>query len=341
MFSNSIVIIHSGSIEDISLCESIYRHLSTESCRVDFQKQIPKRNGHQEVLRKLRYYESNNYSLFAIISQPFFDLVWPTELKNEIVRILTKYSNKRCLHVWAPDVTIDDVRKRSTVLTVNEGTNFRQVSFSMLQGLNSREITVKLSELLNEWSPDEKFIRDYEAKSVPLAPPISSVSRKHVQPGRMVYSREPALHFTDISAASYGGHRSRQSKRQISQRKVHSNKHKSAINTSMSPQTLLSSMKYGDIFKLSDLFGERSASDGSIKGVGHDVQSLSSLFRLSKDDVAQLGLAHLRGQRPLELLIRTLNMREPDLTVGELEKEFETIKRFDAAKYIRDNVYSY
>lgn len=359
MASNRIAIIHSGSMEDITLCECIYERLSTADCKVYFQRQMPERNGHQEVLRKLRYYESNNFGLCVVISQPFFDLVWPTELKNEIVRILTNYSSKRCLHVWAPGITIDDVRKRSSVLTVNEAANFRNVSFSMLLKLNPQEITVKLKELLNEWNSDEKFTRDYEAKSAPIlqykniatlrdarsTTQSSTAPKQYRQPEILEYPRVSALNLDDSTVASSRDGRmlrnNRQNKHHFNQRQHTSsfNKLRNATNCSRSSETLLSSMRYHDIFKLSDLFGERSESDGSTKRVGNDVRTLASLFGLSKDDVAQLDLAHLRGQRPMEVLIRILNMRKPDLTIGELEKKFETIKRLDAVNYIRGSVY--
>ena len=244
------------------------------------------------------------------------------------------------MHVWAPDLTIDDVKKRSTLLMVNEAAHFRQMSFSILQGLNSNQITMKLTGLLDDWTTDEKFTKDYEAKSAPLIP---TTYRKHEQPGILAYSQESGFNFHNVAAKSCDGHTSHQIKEQSKQnlRKVSSYKHKNTINTLMSPATLLSNMKYRHIFKLSDIFQERSASDGSIKGVGNDIRLLSSLFGLSRDDVAQLSLAHMRGQRPMELLIRTLSMRKPDLTVEELEEKFITIKRFDAVEYIRDNVYSY
>ena len=102
------------------------------------------------------------------------------------------------MHVWAPDLRIDDVKKRSTLLMVNEAAHFRQMSFSMLQGLNSNQITMKLTGLLNDWTTDEKFTKDYEAKSAPLV----NTYWKHKQPGILTYSQDSGLNFHNITSKS-------------------------------------------------------------------------------------------------------------------------------------------
>ena len=72
---------------------------------------------------------------------------------------------------------------------------------------------------------------------------------------------------------------------------------------------------------------------------GNDYKKLAALFSIPKDDVGQLSLSRLRGERPTEQLIRLLNYRWPEMTMKTFEKKCEEIKRLDVVTYIRKNVY--
>ena len=72
---------------------------------------------------------------------------------------------------------------------------------------------------------------------------------------------------------------------------------------------------------------------------GNDYKKLAGLFSISKDDVEQLSLSRLRGERPTEQLIRLLNYRWPEMTMKTFEKKCEEMKRLDVVTYIRKNVY--
>ena len=72
---------------------------------------------------------------------------------------------------------------------------------------------------------------------------------------------------------------------------------------------------------------------------GNDYKKLATMFSLPKDDVEQLSLSHLRGERPTEQMIRLLNYRWPEMTMKTFEKKCEEMKRLDVVTYIRNNVY--
>ncbi len=58
-------------------------------------------------------------------------------------------------------------------------------------------------------------------------------------------------------------------------------------------------------------------------------------FSIPRDDVGQLSLSRLRGERPTEQLIRLLNYRWPEMTMKTFEKKCEEMKRLDVVTYIR------
>ena len=68
---------------------------------------------------------------------------------------------------------------------------------------------------------------------------------------------------------------------------------------------------------------------------GNDYKKLAGLFGLSRDDIEQLTLSPLRGQRPTEQLIRCLNMRYPELTVKDFERKCNKMGRIDIVNYLR------
>ena len=71
---------------------------------------------------------------------------------------------------------------------------------------------------------------------------------------------------------------------------------------------------------------------------GNDYKKLAGLFGLSRDDIEQLTLSPLRGQRPTEQLIRCLNMRYPELTVKDFERKCNKMGRIDIVNYLRKYV---
>jgi hypothetical protein len=361
-----IALIHSGSQEDIEICVNIETNLLKKNIKVEFQKLLPEKNREGEMNRRLKQYEAANDGVFVIISKDFFQVVWPTALKNNILQTITKYTSKRCLHIWT-NVDEIEVKQRSTQLANNDGVNFRRVSYSQLHELKSDEISGRLNKLLNEWNSDEMYKRDYEAKSraqvkvpviemsdfidtsiskhlyIPTPKYISKTVSSVQSPSSRIYPHETAIKLIDISACStYDDQRQgqcRQNKRAESRRRHKATSKHSKTTPIVTSETLLSSIKYKDIFGLSDLLGELSCNE-KISSVGNDVSELSASLGLSGQDMQQLKMAHLRGQRPLELMIRTLNMRQPHLTLGHLEGNLRSIHRLDAVNYIHEHVYS-
>ena len=90
---------------------------------------------------------------------------------------------------------------------------------------------------------------------------------------------------------------------------------------------LLNELKFSHQLYLSDRL-DYSAS-------GNDYKKLAGLFGLSRDDIEQLALSPLRGQRPTEQLIRRLNMRYPELTVKDFERKCNQMGRIDVVNYLR------
>ena len=72
---------------------------------------------------------------------------------------------------------------------------------------------------------------------------------------------------------------------------------------------------------------------------GNDYKKLAVLFSIPKEDVIQLSISQLRGERPTEQLIRLLNYSRPEMTMKTFQKKCEEIQRFDVASYIKMKVY--
>ena len=95
-------------------------------------------------------------------------------------------------------------------------------------------------------------------------------------------------------------------------------------------EMMLNELKFAHQLYLSDRL-DYSAS-------GNDYKKLAGLFGLSRDDIEQLTLSPLRGQRPTEQLIRCLNMRYPELTVKDFERKCNKMGRIDIVNYLRKYV---
>lgn len=93
----------------------------------------------------------------------------------------------------------------------------------------------------------------------------------------------------------------------------------------------LNTIKYLHLFELSDRL-DYSAS-------GNDYKRLAVMYKFTRDDIEQLGLSTLRGQRPTEQFIRYLNMRMPELTVKDFEGKCAEMQRNDVVKYIQEKIY--
>ena len=96
-------------------------------------------------------------------------------------------------------------------------------------------------------------------------------------------------------------------------------------------EMLLNEILFSDQIYLCSLL-DQSAS-------GNDYKKLASLFGLPRDEISQLELSILRGQRPTAQLIECLNMQYPELTVKDFERKCNQMGRVDVVNYIRKNMY--
>lgn len=93
-------------------------------------------------------YKKEKLPMIVLISSAFFNLIWKTSCKQNILNVITNFSTKNVLHIWL-DVNEDDVKYRSTLLCRTDGL-FRRIMASDLLKLTSRARIIKIHNLLNE-----------------------------------------------------------------------------------------------------------------------------------------------------------------------------------------------
>ena len=90
----------------------------------------------------LQSYKDRNLPYILILNTIFLDLVWKSSEKTQILKMLTNYPTKFCLHIWL-DVDENDVSSYSTFLQRNDV--FKRVSYSKLSKYDDTQL---LDEIL-------------------------------------------------------------------------------------------------------------------------------------------------------------------------------------------------
>lgn len=133
----TIAIVHSGSSTDYKLIEELKKCFNKDF-KYYLEYIVYEEHQQKDVLlqRTLKKYAQDSLSLIALLSQSFFDLVWPTPYKSPVIKLLTNYPDKRCLHIHCVDKIV--VKRHSTDL-VAKSPNFRTLKVKDLATLTEFE----------------------------------------------------------------------------------------------------------------------------------------------------------------------------------------------------------
>ena len=148
----SVSILHCGGEEEIHFIKYLADVIA--GCEVaPFELVYTKYQKHQvkETIMYLdaRKYKKNGLPIIMLISKQYFDLMWLSPHKDELLDIIA--TTKHCLHIWL-DVNEKDVKRRSNIL-LGKYENFRKINVHELTtGLapsQNVEIANRLCTLLN------------------------------------------------------------------------------------------------------------------------------------------------------------------------------------------------
>merc|ERR1739848_191149 len=111
--------------------------------RLEYQQQFPAAHRELTIARNLKRYAELNMALIVILSASFFEFVWPTSSKPDILREILNYGNKRCLHLWASGVNLSTIKRHCSALA-RPVHNFRSMQFENLQFMLPEEAGIKI-----------------------------------------------------------------------------------------------------------------------------------------------------------------------------------------------------
>lgn len=92
-------------------------------------------------------YKTEQVPLIVLLSQDFFNKIWPTSYKNTILGIITDYSSQFCLHVWL-GLDSNKIKQYNSKLCNERITDFRRIKSSEFMELKPEPLMKKISELL-------------------------------------------------------------------------------------------------------------------------------------------------------------------------------------------------
>lgn len=325
--NEQFALVHSGHEEDIEIVIHIVKAIETAQPGICIDYTLRSNEGNKETLiwRNLKRSSENQLQLIVVLSTNFFETVWPTSMKPEILNFLLRHLNGQCVHVWTNDLNSEKVQRYSCPLARSDDSKFRTITFQEILGKDhmaaGRDILEKLVTV------PQKDNKDYPAKGVMELAKLNLQKRlqggveKPLVFGSLPHQQSPKPHRPNIYKSSPTTQR-----------------HKSVANPKKprskprrgEDEMLLNEVPYFHLYELSDRLDH---------GLNADYRKLASMFNLSQDDINQLNLAPLRGQRPTEQLIRTLNMRNPSLRVKDFELKCAEMKRNDVVKYIQEKIY--
>jgi len=157
-FITVVRVLHIGEQEEIKFVDILEKDLASypgQSFVIEYTKFQDYQAKEMIMLNDATKYKKEKLPMIVLISSAFFNLIWKTSCKQNILNVITNFSTKNVLHIWL-DVNEDDVKYRSTLLCRTDGL-FRRIMASDLLKLTSRARIIKIHNLLNEKNGDVKF----------------------------------------------------------------------------------------------------------------------------------------------------------------------------------------
>jgi len=313
-YFQEVGVLHAGNEEDLKVANELKFFLeSVRGPRLEFQQVFQETQRAVAVQRNLRRYAKENLPLIVIISESFFQTIWPTELKREILEGILKYKNKLCVHIWTDTVNIRTVRCRSTQLSATLP-GFRQVLLDKLRFMTYEEAGNELLTLLHSKTFDEKLLKiNY--------PAVGSVEPSYANL-QSTSATGPSVLPAQSSAKTSGTSVTRVSPIVKKKKKRPSDE-----------DLLLADVPMKPIYEMSHFLDPLDV-------LGNDYKGLAAKLNFTRNDIGRFGMAVHRGEKPTVQLIRTLTNRHPDMKVKDLERVLIDMKRMDVVKHLKEKVYS-
>ena len=139
-----VSIIHAGSKVDLIIKEYLQKVLSPR-WELEFTEYREDQLKEAILYLAFKSYSEKKYPVIAIISQGLFDLVWPTQFKSAVVQLLTNYPDRKCMHIWAENISLNTVKRYSSAM-VAESPAFRKVGFNDLTAKDDETALKEISE---------------------------------------------------------------------------------------------------------------------------------------------------------------------------------------------------
>ena len=148
-------ILHCGGNQELEFIRYLSNVITTSERDVpftldytDFQEQQDKK---EIVYHDAEKYKNNGMPILILLSKSFFDLMWNSSRKKDLLEILSSETIKGCLHVWL-DVNETDVKGYCNKF-LREDDNFKRIKYADLK--NSPEIVKTIRRLLHESSDSQ------------------------------------------------------------------------------------------------------------------------------------------------------------------------------------------
>ena len=305
-------------------------------------------------------YKKLKTPLIVLISNDFFDEVWPTPQKQTLLPIVTSYSSKKCLHIWL-GVDENDVLKKSKSLMRADG-HFRRIKSNVIENEERKNVISKLQEylyshsasaysLFNNYAVDDEIMemkRNFENRYRPK----SCLERDGVS-ARGVYMNSKSIKMDrqpswsdehqpssmdsnvsdECSQGAVAGTNSASNTNNPDATTVSSNQKKKRRNRKKkSGETVDSSMQ----LLLSELtYGQRSGISNYLDtGQGANWKQVAQMFHVSSGDINTI-FAYPPSVSKTMKLLELLNEQQPEVDVSDFVQKCKQIMRTDVSEYIQ------
>lgn len=254
--------------------------------------------------------------LLLFLSSSFFQFIWKSALKTDILKIILNYPSKYHLDVWMEGITDDEVKKYSTGLLRSDA-EMKKVTWQRIKDLDTNSLIDLIIERMTDTSHEIKFeqdqnfsIQDYDndSSNSPIDKRLDNfINLKEALP-------QPQ---SSISLGSKKGKKKRnESKNFYAQAATKPN------STSLSHK-MLKNLSYEERSRIASLLNV---------GFGANWKQIANLYGLDVNEIRQIDTS--RRDSPTELLFQLLFTRVPNLTLEDLRLKCKAIMRMDVASLI-------
>jgi len=326
----------------------------------------------------LRKYKERKVPMIVLITSNFLESMWPTIYKESIIKDITKYVTRYCVHIWLSNLDEFEMRKYSSVMC-RTGGPFRRVKEKEL-GIEPVEIVRKLRKIMS----DTHEIISLENYSVQEEEEERKLSKEmKYQPAYKIKTNMPSMSFDEsyaslklssisltesekaIAAAAAlkssippKQHNKAKKKKQETGYKLSANSMSEIVrdnipsNSGPSPPTSLEGAPSSSSSKrrkkkkktlnsyMSDVTYHNLYQISLLLDVGFGAnwKQMASSYGVDSITIQNIELALKRQESPTMNLLSLLRIRKPELTIGDFLEKCKNIARHDVVKLIEQDV---